>query len=93
MDAYRKLVERFQEVQLLRPTSAILEWDERTYLPKKGVRYRANQLGYLAAKAHLLSTEPVIGEWLAACEQTYPLWHATKDVTLLILERDPSVRC
>jgi carboxypeptidase Taq len=28
------------------------------------------RLSYLAAKAHLLSTGPVIGEWLAACEQT-----------------------
>jgi carboxypeptidase Taq len=69
MDPYQKLVERFQEVQLLRSTSAILEWDQETYLPKKAVSYRANQLSYLAGKAHILATAPEVGEWIAACEQ------------------------
>jgi carboxypeptidase Taq len=73
MDPYQKLVERFKEVQLLRSTSAILEWDEQTYLPKKAVQYRADQLSYLASKAHLLSTAPEVGEWLSACERAgYP---------------------
>ena len=73
MDPYQKLVERFKEVQLLKSTSAILEWDEQTYLPKKAVEYRAEQLSYLASKAHLLSTGTEVGEWLSACEQVgYP---------------------
>ena len=73
MDAYQKLVERFREVQLLTSTSAALGWDEQTYLPKKAVEYRANQLSYLATKAHLLSTAPEVGEWISACEQVgYP---------------------
>jgi carboxypeptidase Taq len=73
MDPYQKLLERFKEVQLLRSTSAILEWDEQTYLPKKAVHYRAEQLSYLASKAHVLSTDPQVGEWLSACEQAgYP---------------------
>src|SRR5215475_3198675 len=58
MDSYQKLVERFKEAQLLRSTSATLEWDEQTYLPKKAVHYRADQLSYLASKAHLLGTAP-----------------------------------
>ncbi|MBV8274247.1 MAG: carboxypeptidase M32, partial [Verrucomicrobia bacterium] len=69
MDPYQKLVERFKEVQLLRSTSAILEWDEQTYLPKKAVHYRADQLSYLASKAHLLSTASEVGDWLTACER------------------------
>ena len=88
MDPYHKLVDRFQEVQLLRSTSAILEWDEQTYLPKKGVRYRADQLSYLAAKAHLLSTEPVIGEWLAACEQTGYAADSDEEANLYQWRRD-----
>ncbi|MBV8099967.1 MAG: carboxypeptidase M32 [Verrucomicrobia bacterium] len=73
MDSYQKLVARFKEVQLLRSTSAILEWDEQTYLPKKAVQYRADQLSYLASKAHLLGTAPEVGDWLTACEQAaYP---------------------
>src|SRR5258708_40262486 len=73
MDPYQKLLERFKEVQLLKSTSAGLEWDEQTYLPKKAVHYRAEQLSYLASKAHLLATAPEVGEWLSACEQIgYP---------------------
>ena len=73
MDPYQKLLERFKEVQLLKSTSAGLEWDEQTYLPKKAVHYRAEQLSYLASKAHLLGTAPEVGEWLSACEQIgYP---------------------
>jgi carboxypeptidase Taq len=74
MDPYQKLVERYREVQLLRSTTATLEWDEQTYLPKKAVHYRAEQLSYLAAKAHLLGTAPEVGEWLEAGERTgYPV--------------------
>jgi carboxypeptidase Taq len=69
MEPYQKLVERFKEVRLLSSTLATLEWDEQTYLPKKAVQYRADQLSYLASKAHLLSTAPEVGEWLSACEQ------------------------
>lgn len=73
MDPYQKLLERFKEAHLLTSTSSILNWDEETYLPKKGVRYRAEQLSYLASKAHVLSTAPEVGEWLSACEQAgYP---------------------
>jgi carboxypeptidase Taq len=73
MDPYQKLLERFKEVQLLKSTSANLEWDEQTYLPKKAVHYRAEQLSYLASKAHLLGTAPEVGEWLSASEQIgYP---------------------
>jgi carboxypeptidase Taq len=73
MEPYQKLLARFKEVQLLASTSAILNWDEQTYLPKKAVQYRAEQLSYLASKAHLLSTAAEVGEWLTACEQAgYP---------------------
>jgi carboxypeptidase Taq len=72
MDAttYQKLVERNREIGLLRSASQVLEWDEQTYLPTKGVEYRAEQLSYLSAKAHALFTDPVVGEWLESCRQT-----------------------
>ena len=71
MDAtpYQKLLDRTREINLLRSTSQVLEWDEQTYLPKKAVEYRADQLSYLGAKAHALFTDPVIGEWLQTCRE------------------------
>jgi carboxypeptidase Taq len=66
MDAspYQKLLDRTREINLLRSASQVLEWDEQTYLPTRGVEYRAEQLSYLGAKAHALFTDPVVGEWL-----------------------------
>jgi carboxypeptidase Taq len=69
-DAYRQLSERAREVYLLRSVGAVLGWDFETYLPPKAVPYRADQLSYLEAKAHALFTEPSVGDWLNAAEQS-----------------------
>jgi carboxypeptidase Taq len=66
---YQKLLDRAREINLLRSASQVLEWDEQTYLPAKGVEYRAEQLSYLGAKAHGLFTDPVVGEWLQSCRE------------------------
>jgi carboxypeptidase Taq len=67
---YQKLLDRTREITLLRSASQVLEWDEQTYLPAKGVEYRAEQLSYLGASAHALFTDPLVGEWLEAARQT-----------------------
>ncbi len=69
-DAYRQLSERAREVYLLRSVGAILGWDFETYLPPKAVPYRADQLSYLEARAHTLFTEPCVGDWVQAAEQS-----------------------
>jgi carboxypeptidase Taq len=71
MDAnpYQKLLDRGREISLLRSASQVLEWDEQTYLPAKGVEYRAEQLSYFGARAHALFTDPVVGEWLESSRQ------------------------
>ena len=66
---YQKLLDRTREISLLRSSSQVLEWDEKTYLPAKGVEYRAEQLSYLEAKAHALFTDPLVGEWLESSRQ------------------------
>src|SRR5258707_13800871 len=70
---YQKLLDRTREISLLRSSSQVLEWDEQTYLPTKGVEYRAEQLSYLGAKTHALFTDPLDGEWLeASCQAGFP---------------------
>src|SRR5258707_8151056 len=66
---YQKLLDRTREISLLRSSSQVLEWDEQTYLPAKGVEYRAEQLSYFGARAHALFTDPVVGEWLESSRQ------------------------
>jgi carboxypeptidase Taq len=66
---YQKLCERSREVYLIHSVAAVLAWDLETYIPKKAVQYRADQLSYLEAKAHALFTEPAVGNWLKESEQ------------------------
>ena len=66
---YQQLLDRTKEITLLRSASQMLEWDEQTYLPAKGVEYRAEQLSYFGAKAHALFTDPLVGEWLELSRQ------------------------
>src|SRR5215469_11896787 len=68
-EGYLKLCERSREVYLIRSIAAVLTWDLETYIPSKAVEYRADQLGYLEAKAHTLFTDTSVGDWLAAAEQ------------------------
>ena len=67
-DPYRSLLERCWEIYLLQTTAYALQWDLETYLPPKGVSFRADQLSYLEGKAHLLFTDPSVGDWINACE-------------------------
>lgn len=66
--AYEKLLARSREVSLIGTTSGVLGWDQETYMPPKGVAFRAEQLSYLAGLAHQLGTAPEVGEWIATCE-------------------------
>jgi carboxypeptidase Taq len=69
-DAYRQLCDRAREVYLVRSVGSVLAWDLETYVPPKAVPYRADQLSYLEAKAHTLFTEPRVGDWIKAAEQS-----------------------
>ncbi|MCK4427465.1 MAG: carboxypeptidase M32, partial [candidate division Zixibacteria bacterium] len=55
---YERLLSLIREASLLRSSMAILEWDERTYLPKGGQEHRANQLALLAGMVHDKATSP-----------------------------------
>jgi carboxypeptidase Taq len=61
---YEKLLSLNKEASLLRSSMAILEWDEKTYLPKGGSEHRANQLALLAGMVHDKATSPEIGDLL-----------------------------
>jgi carboxypeptidase Taq len=66
---YQQICQRSREVYLLRSIAGVLAWDFETYLPPRGVPYRAEQLSYLEAKAHTLFTERGVGDWLKESEQ------------------------
>src|SRR3954452_22379452 len=66
--AYDELIRRAREQSLLASCSALLGWDEQTYMPAGGAENRGNQLALLAGLHHERSTDPKGGALLAEVE-------------------------
>src|ERR1044071_6402471 len=66
---YNKLLKRSREIALVSSASEMLSWDLETYLPAKGVDFRAEQLAHLGGHTHRLFTAKKVGDWISACEQ------------------------
>jgi carboxypeptidase Taq len=66
--AYQRLMELSTQVHLLNSCMALLDWDQKTYIPKNGSENRGNQLALLAGLGHQKATAPEIGELLQQLE-------------------------
>jgi carboxypeptidase Taq len=66
--AYERLLNLSREIRLLYSSMAVLDWDQKTYIPKGGVENRGNQLALLAGIGHQKSTAPEIGDLLKQLE-------------------------
>ena len=63
---YRELVERLAEVHDLGRAAALLAWDERTMMPRRGSEARAEQLATLARIRHAMFASDEVGRLLDA---------------------------
>ncbi len=63
-DKWQELRRRLAQVQNIRYASAVLGWDQQTYMPPKGAAGRAEQLGTLDKIAHEMFTSDEIGRLL-----------------------------
>jgi carboxypeptidase Taq len=63
--SYTELIRRGKEYSLLSSCISVLGWDERTYMPRQGSQYRAEQMALLARLTHEMLTAPEVGELLA----------------------------
>lgn len=61
---YDSLKLRLAEVSDLRRASAVLGWDQETYMPEKGVDERSEQLSTLSCLAHQAFTSAATGKLL-----------------------------
>ena len=66
---YKKLIERAREIALVASAGELLSWDLETYLPTRGVAFRAEQLAHLSGHTHRLFIAKKVGDWISACEQ------------------------
>jgi carboxypeptidase Taq len=63
-DLYLAYVDRMQKIADIKYSSALLEWDQETYLPPKGASGRSRQLASLSEIAHEWLTAPALGDLL-----------------------------
>src|ERR1700738_1860282 len=54
--AYQALLHRVREAHVLYSCAGVLEWDERTYMPRAGSAHRAEQMALLARLVNEMST-------------------------------------
>lgn len=69
-DAYGQLVERSRERSVIASCSALLGWDEQTYMPSGGAEARGRMTAWLAGVHHEKATDPRVGELLGMVEGT-----------------------
>jgi carboxypeptidase Taq len=68
--AMDNLLAHSKEIAHLGSAVAVLHWDQRTQIPRKGHRVRADVLSTMAGIMHKMATDPRIGEWLAILEHS-----------------------
>ncbi len=69
-EAYKELIERWKEANLLGSIYSVLHWDEQTQMPKGGTEHRAEQVSYLSGVVHKKATDPRVGELLDTLENS-----------------------
>jgi carboxypeptidase Taq len=67
-DTYDEFIRLVREQSLLASCSALLGWDENTYMPPNGAEHRGEQLALLAGLHHAKATDPKVGELLGKLE-------------------------
>jgi carboxypeptidase Taq len=63
-ELYTTYTELLQKAADLYYASAVLQWDQETYMPPKGAEHRARQLATLASQAHEMLTSDAYGSLL-----------------------------
>jgi carboxypeptidase Taq len=85
-DALSELKKKSHEVTILATCGALLDWDERTYMPSGGANYRAEQLGFIAGLTHERMIEPRIGELLNIVRQSDLVNGGQSDAAVIVRE-------
>ncbi|HVT79752.1 MAG TPA: carboxypeptidase M32 [Phycisphaerae bacterium] len=68
----KALLTRLADIHNLEMANAVLNWDQRTYMPLKGGEARAKQLATLAKLSHEMFVASETRDLLAAAEAEYP---------------------
>ncbi|MBB1283614.1 carboxypeptidase M32 [Flavisolibacter sp. BT320] len=77
-DLYQEYVTRMKRIADVRNASAVLQWDQETYLPSQGATLRGQQISTLAELSHQLFSDDALGELLQSLLIKQDLSHGEK---------------
>lgn len=80
---YKKTLKKISDIKY---ASAVLQWDQETYLPEKGGDFRGQQIATLSEVSHNLFTDPAVGNLLKDLSQAAELTPTQHKNVLLSLE-------
>lgn len=63
------LKERLSEINGLNAAISLMYWDQATYLPEQGARFRGEHISHIVKVAHELATSPELGRLLDSAEK------------------------
>src|SRR3954465_1183290 len=63
-DLYNQYKQKMRMIADVRSASAVLQWDQETYLPPKGAQFRGQQISSLSEISHRLFSEESFGNLL-----------------------------
>ena len=84
--AYDELIQRARELATLASCSALLGWDEQTYMPRGGSAHRGSQMAVLAGLYHERATDPRLGDFLQLVEGSNLVSEPESDVGVNVRE-------
>ena len=84
--SYLRYKETLQKISDIKYASAVLQWDQETYLPKSGHDARGRQIATLSELAHEKFTDPAFGELLNTLAEEKDLSYREKRNVQLSLE-------
>ena len=65
-EKFDALNQRLRDITNLQHATAVLGWDQQTYMPPAGARSRGEQMAILARIAHEMQVSPELGELIAS---------------------------
>lgn len=87
---YMQFTDHMQRLADVLFSSAVLQWDQETYMPEKGAEIRARQLATLSGLAHKAGTDEKLEKWLNELnkatdlneEEKVNVYHANRDFSI-----------
>jgi len=67
-DTYNRFIEKVREIGQLEAIEQLLEWDQETNMPERGLAARAEHMALAARMKHERRTSPELGELLSALD-------------------------